>query len=288
MQGLARQRTLLERRFYVVVPAESAARAGWRGRAGRGAGRASEQEPRREAARRQLTFRCDDLARQLGRCGLAVRRLADLELAQLYLACWSPERARAQRFRQQLDDYTTLAVRAAPPAGGGGVAPMLRLQRRRSRRRAAGAVAARSAASRSGTRSLADLLAPAAVEVARDHVRLEYQYARVLVVVGYPRTVAPGWLTPLLEFEHPIEVSLHVHPLETASIVKLLEPQAGPAAVVAHWSTCAAVAWPTPSARSPSRTPSDCATRCSAASSACSRSACTCCCGPARSAPWTT
>jgi type IV secretory pathway VirB4 component len=73
-----------------------------------------------------------------------------------------------------------------------------------------------------GTRSLADLLAPAAVEVTRDHLRLEYQYARALVVVGYPRTVAPGWLTPLLEFELPIEVSLHVHPLETASIVKLL------------------------------------------------------------------
>ena len=65
-----------------------------------------------------------------------------------------------------------------------------------------------------GTRSLADLLAPAAVEVARDHVQLEYQYARVLVVIGYPRSVSPGWLTPLLEFEHPIEVSLHVHPLE--------------------------------------------------------------------------
>src|SRR5438105_5718419 len=73
-----------------------------------------------------------------------------------------------------------------------------------------------------GARTLADLVAPAAVEVARDHVRLEYQFARVLVVIGYPRTVAPGWLTPLLEFEHPIEVSLHVHPLETAGIVKLL------------------------------------------------------------------
>jgi len=112
VQGLARLRTLLERRFYVVVPAETAAGGGMRGLF-TGGGRASQQEPRREAACHQLTFRCDDLARQLTRCGLASRRLADLELAQLYLACWSPERARAQRFRQQLDDYTTLAVRAA-------------------------------------------------------------------------------------------------------------------------------------------------------------------------------
>jgi hypothetical protein len=113
VQALARQRTLLERRFFVVVPAEApppAALARWRwGRARRGV------EAESDAARRQLTFRCDDVARQLARCGLHVRRLGDLELAHLYLACWSPERARAQRFKQRLDDYTTLAVRAARP-----------------------------------------------------------------------------------------------------------------------------------------------------------------------------
>jgi hypothetical protein len=113
VQGLARQRTLLERRFYVVVPAESAPRARWTARFGRRSGHASDDEPRREAARRQLSFRCEDVRRQLARCGLSGRRLGDLDLAQLYLTCWSPERARAQRFRQQLDDYTTLAVRAA-------------------------------------------------------------------------------------------------------------------------------------------------------------------------------
>jgi hypothetical protein len=115
VQGLARQRTLLERRFYVVVPSESTPRVGWTRRFSRRGGHAADDEPRREAARRQLSFRCDDVRRQLARCGLNGRRLGDLELAQLYLACWSPERARAQRFRQQLDEYTTLAVRAAQP-----------------------------------------------------------------------------------------------------------------------------------------------------------------------------
>ena len=97
---------------------------------------------------------------------------------------------------------------------------MLRLQRRK--RDAVHELSADERRFALGTRSLADLVAPAAVEVARDHVRLEYQYVRGLVVVGYPRTVVPGWLIPLLEFEHPIEVSFHIHPLETASIVKLL------------------------------------------------------------------
>jgi hypothetical protein len=114
VQGLARQRTLLERRFYVVVPSESAPRLGWRRYFSR-THRQQHDDSWREAACKQLTFRCEDLARQLARCGLAVRRLADLEAAQLYAACWSPERARGQRFRQHLDEYTTLAVRAARP-----------------------------------------------------------------------------------------------------------------------------------------------------------------------------
>lgn len=113
IQGLARQRTLLERRFYVVVPAESMVQTDWRRYFNRR--RTNDEEPRREAAHRQLSFRSDDVARQLARCGLGVRRLGDLELAQLFLACWSPERARAQRFRHQLDEYTAIAVRAAYP-----------------------------------------------------------------------------------------------------------------------------------------------------------------------------
>ena len=73
-----------------------------------------------------------------------------------------------------------------------------------------------------GTRSLADLVAPGAFEVGRDHVRLDHQYARTLVVTGYPRTVGPGWLTPLIDFEEPLELSLHVHPLETGQMVTTL------------------------------------------------------------------
>jgi hypothetical protein len=109
VQGLARQRTLLERRAYVVIPAQAAPVDRWP--SWLPARRRPADGPHREAARRQLTFRCEEIGRQLARCGLVARRLGDLELAQLYLACWSPERARAQRFRQRLDDYTLLAVR---------------------------------------------------------------------------------------------------------------------------------------------------------------------------------
>lgn len=73
-----------------------------------------------------------------------------------------------------------------------------------------------------GTRSVADLIAPAAFEVTRDHVRLEYQYARSLMVTGYPRTVGPGWLAPLIDFEAPLDISIHIRPLDTGQMVKTL------------------------------------------------------------------
>lgn len=110
VRRLARNRTLLERRFYLVVPAQDAApsaRRGWPfGR--RAAG------PDWPAARKQLTFRCEEVERQLGRCGLAVRRLGSEELAQLYYACWCPELSRVQRLRRELAEYTALVVQADP------------------------------------------------------------------------------------------------------------------------------------------------------------------------------
>ncbi len=119
VHGLARQRTLLERRLYVVVPAEAPVAAAWRPWRRRRDGMA----PERAAARRQLTLRCDEVSRQLARCGVTVRRLDDTALAQLYLACWAPERARLQRVRQRLDEYSTLVVTVdrTPPSAERGL-----------------------------------------------------------------------------------------------------------------------------------------------------------------------
>jgi hypothetical protein len=76
-----------------------------------------------------------------------------------------------------------------------------------------------------GTRSVADLVAPGAVEVARDHLRLDRQYVRTLVVTGFPRTVDPGWLAPLIDFEEPLELGLHLEPLDSGRTVAALTRQ---------------------------------------------------------------
>jgi len=128
VRGLARQRTLLERRFYVVIPARLQPRAA-AGPLGRLPGLALRRRPSRYAAAsdadvteaslmRQLSFRCDEVAAQLRRTGIEARRLDDAGLAELYQACWAPERARTQRLRQQLHEYTALVVQGRGSTGG--------------------------------------------------------------------------------------------------------------------------------------------------------------------------
>lgn len=69
---------------------------------------------------------------------------------------------------------------------------------------------------------LAALLAPASVELARDHLCLEEEYARALVVTGYPRHVYPGWLSHLIDADVPLEVVMHIHPRDArAAILRL-------------------------------------------------------------------
>jgi hypothetical protein len=113
VRSLARSRNLLERHFYIVVPAQDAARLGLAGGLFR---RRRDPLLQAEAARKQLSFRCDEMARQLARCGLGVRRLDDVELAALVYACWCPELSRLQRLHRDLAGYTSLLVRAAGSA----------------------------------------------------------------------------------------------------------------------------------------------------------------------------
>jgi len=123
LRRLARHRTPLEQRIYVVVPAQrTPVRQGWLAALRRPfGGRRNEPDPAAShdaIARRQLATRCEEVARQLGRCDLAARRLEDAELIDLFVSCWCPEQARLRRVRQTAADYAAPAVRAARALSG--------------------------------------------------------------------------------------------------------------------------------------------------------------------------
>ncbi|HZU12197.1 MAG TPA: hypothetical protein VFB58_05095 [Chloroflexota bacterium] len=108
LQRLARNRTLLERRFYLVIPAQvdpDASQHGWHWPLRRAHSTTSV-----DAIRRQLTFRCEEIERQLSRCGLTARRLGNRELVHLFYACWCPDLARVQRLQPDLGHSITPVI----------------------------------------------------------------------------------------------------------------------------------------------------------------------------------
>ena len=73
-----------------------------------------------------------------------------------------------------------------------------------------------------GERDACDLVAPAAMEETRSHVALESGLRRALALTDYPRHVAPNWLGRLVDLDEPLELSLHIEPLDPAAAIRRL------------------------------------------------------------------
>jgi hypothetical protein len=84
VRRLARERTLLERRFYVVVPAGLEGAFERRGLRWPWQGRATGHRQGLDAAREQLAFRCQEIAQGLDGFGVTTRRLSSDELVELW------------------------------------------------------------------------------------------------------------------------------------------------------------------------------------------------------------
>ena len=86
VRRLGRERTLLERRFYVVVPAGLEGSFERRGIRWPWQGTARSVRQNLDAASQQLAFRCQELTQALASFGVAARRLNTEEMVQLWSA----------------------------------------------------------------------------------------------------------------------------------------------------------------------------------------------------------
>ncbi|MEK7565733.1 MAG: ATP-binding protein [Patescibacteria group bacterium] len=74
-----------------------------------------------------------------------------------------------------------------------------------------------------GMVSVKDVIAPAAIEVDFDNVKVGDTYYRTLFIAGYPRFVSANWLAPLINFDHSMDVSMFVYPVESKDILANLK-----------------------------------------------------------------
>lgn len=69
-------------------------------------------------------------------------------------------------------------------------------------------------------------IAPSALEVNSNYLKLGSKYVKTLFIFTYPRYLATGWFSPIINFPDLLDVSIHINPVETALALKNLRKKA--------------------------------------------------------------
>jgi len=73
-----------------------------------------------------------------------------------------------------------------------------------------------------GVSTLRDLIAPSSIEIHSSYFRLGTKYGRTLYVYGYPRQIYTGWLSPLINIDEVLDVSMYIYPVESQVVLNNL------------------------------------------------------------------
>ena len=243
LEHLASQRTLLDRKIYLVIRLNHLpAKQTWQPFTAR---KQQQQQATRslERARQELDLRVSEVSRLLTSMHVSVRRLSgEQELAPLYYSCLMPKRARHAPLAPQLIEGIDRPVLAQLPSSP----PLLPSPSRRQPKvvfqshdtpetEAQDGLQQKAMTAPAGTPSfshLTDLIAPSAVVISPDLLKVEDEYARTLVISHLPRIVAPGWLKPLAELDEPMDVSFHVEPLNSSVMISAVSSTANGVPVI--------------------------------------------------------
>lgn len=78
-----------------------------------------------------------------------------------------------------------------------------------------------------GPMSVKDLIAPPAIEVDFDTIKIGDRWMRTLFVAGYPRFVSANWLEPLISFNHTLDIAMYVYPTKSEEVLENLKRRVG-------------------------------------------------------------
>ncbi len=70
-----------------------------------------------------------------------------------------------------------------------------------------------------GMVGLTDVIAPSSIEVDFRSIRVGEKFYKTFFVVGYPRFVSPNWLSPVIDFDHELYVSMFIYPATSADVL---------------------------------------------------------------------
>lgn len=71
--------------------------------------------------------------------------------------------------------------------------------------------------------NLADVIAPSAVKIESKELVLGEKFVRSFFITSYPSVVSDNWLSPLINLDKVFDISIYIHPVDTAAIMKKFE-----------------------------------------------------------------
>lgn len=73
-----------------------------------------------------------------------------------------------------------------------------------------------------GITALRDFIAPSSIELNSSYFRLGTRVARTYYVYGYPRQLYTGWLSPMINLDEIMDMSLYIYPVESQVVLENL------------------------------------------------------------------
>lgn len=71
-----------------------------------------------------------------------------------------------------------------------------------------------------GVLELKDIIAPSALKITPKEINLGEKVLRSFFVISYPRFLSEGWFSPIINMDKVFDVSIFVHPIETAKVLR--------------------------------------------------------------------
>jgi len=67
-----------------------------------------------------------------------------------------------------------------------------------------------------------EMIAPAALEINAQYLKLGEKILKTSFIFAYPKFLATNWFSPVINFDFPIDISIVIYPMDTASVLKTL------------------------------------------------------------------
>lgn len=71
-------------------------------------------------------------------------------------------------------------------------------------------------------KNIKDIIAPSALKIESRYLQLGEKYLRTFFIFSYPRFLTTGWFSPIINFDRTFNISLFVHPVDTALVLSNL------------------------------------------------------------------